>query len=76
MEAASYCHLRAFLCLVHSLCLILVVDSSSLVMESLLSWSENLDSVIRDNNIDPFLLLIAVVFGMIALCDCENRMNS
>ena len=67
MEVIPYCHLRAFLCLDHSRCLILVVNSSSLMMMFLPSWSGNLDSLMQDGSINAFLLLLVKVTGMILM---------
>lgn len=67
MEVIPYCHLRVFLCLDHSRCLILVVDLSLLMMESLLLWSGNLDSLMQDGSINAFLLLLVKVTGMILM---------
>lgn len=67
MEVVPYCYLRVSMCLMLSSCIVLEVNSSSLRMMFLPSWSGYLDSLMQDGSINAFLLLLVKVTGMILM---------
>ncbi len=73
MEVVPYCYLRVSMCLMLSSCIVLEVNSSSLMMMFLPSWSGNLDSLMQDGSINAFLLLLVKVTGMILMWLWESN---